>query len=200
MVMVRVRTCPSRLPISISMPTLRRKVAARRSLPPSRVASAGQVLALVAFSPATLPSRSSRSVAVPVHSVPVRHERSHCGSDQVGVEDALHRLVDVAAIGLHEGAFFPARAVLVPQRGLTGRRPDREIRHARQLLQPDLGQSLEAQSPPRRAAHPECAAAPLQTRPTVPFPAGACRPGSAPASGRWRDRPGRAGLPPLRCR
>ena len=51
----------------------------------------------------------------------------------------LHRLVDVAAIGLHKGAVFPGRAVLVPERGLAGRRPDREIGHARQPLQPDLG-------------------------------------------------------------
>ena len=68
MTMVRVRARPSRLPILISMPTLRRKGDAWRSLPPSRVASAGQVLALMALSPATLPSSSSRSVAVPDHS------------------------------------------------------------------------------------------------------------------------------------
>ncbi len=66
--MVRVRARPARSN-SISMPTWRRNVAARRSRPDRARGVAGQVLALVSLSP-TSSSRAPRSSeAVPVHTV-----------------------------------------------------------------------------------------------------------------------------------
>src|SRR5262249_31090312 len=62
---LRVRALRSN---AISIPTLRRKVAGRRSPRPSASADAGQFLDLAARSPAT-PSRATRSSeAVPTHS------------------------------------------------------------------------------------------------------------------------------------
>jgi hypothetical protein len=66
--MVRVRARPSRSN-AMSIPTLRRKVAARRTLPESTRGAAGQVLAqrtVSLTSPARAPRRSD---AVPVHTV-----------------------------------------------------------------------------------------------------------------------------------
>ena len=68
MVMVRVRARPSRTK-PISIPTLRKNVAARRSLPASALGLSGQVLDLAMRSPATSARASRRSEAVPVHSV-----------------------------------------------------------------------------------------------------------------------------------
>ena len=68
MVMVRVRARPSR-PKPISMPILRRNVAARRSRPASARGLSGQVLDLATRSPATSARAPRRSEAVPVHTV-----------------------------------------------------------------------------------------------------------------------------------
>ena len=68
--MVRVRARPSRSK-PISMPILRRKVAARRSRPASARGLSGQVLDLATRSPATSARAPRRSEAVPVHSVRV---------------------------------------------------------------------------------------------------------------------------------
>ena len=70
MLMVRVRARPSR-PKPISMPILRRNVAARRSLPANARGLSGQVLDLAARSPATSARAPRRSEAVPVHTVRV---------------------------------------------------------------------------------------------------------------------------------
>ena len=70
MLMVRVRARPSR-PKPISMPILRRKVAARRSRPASARGLSGQVLDLATRSPATSARAPRRSEAVPVHTVRV---------------------------------------------------------------------------------------------------------------------------------
>src|SRR6266516_3582025 len=67
---IRVRARPSRSK-PISMPTFRKKVAARRSLPASARGLSGQVLDLATRSP-TSPARAPRrSEAVPVHTVRV---------------------------------------------------------------------------------------------------------------------------------
>src|SRR5262249_25969460 len=63
------------------------------------------------------------------------HNSAHSRGNRVAVDYVIHRLVAVAPIGGFEGASWP-------QRGLARRRPQREIRHARKLLQPDLRQSL----------------------------------------------------------
>ena len=68
--MIRVRARPSRSK-PISMPILRRKVAARRSRPASARGLSGQVLDLATRSPATSARAPRRSEAVPVHSVRV---------------------------------------------------------------------------------------------------------------------------------
>src|SRR5262249_42000741 len=68
MLMVRVRARPSR-PKPISMPILRRKVAARRSRPANARGPSGQVLDLATRSPSTSARAPRRSEAVPVHSV-----------------------------------------------------------------------------------------------------------------------------------
>ena len=70
MLMVRVRARPSR-PKPISMPILRRKVAARRSRPASARGLSGQVLDLATRSPTTSARAPRRSEAVPVHTVRV---------------------------------------------------------------------------------------------------------------------------------
>ena len=67
-VMVRVRARPFLLK-SISIPTLRRKVAARRIRPESARGVAGQVLARRTVSPTSSERAPRRSEAVPVHTV-----------------------------------------------------------------------------------------------------------------------------------
>ena len=66
------------------------------------------------------------------------HEIPYRSGDSVGGKHGLHRLVDVAGIGANERACFPGCAVLVPERSLAGRRPHREVGHARNPLQLDL--------------------------------------------------------------
>src|SRR5690606_6444684 len=66
--MVRVRARPSRSK-PMSMPILRRKVAARRNRPESARGLSGQVLDLATRSPAISARAPRRSEAVPVHSV-----------------------------------------------------------------------------------------------------------------------------------
>ena len=66
MLMVRVRARPSR-PKPISMPILRRKVAARRSRPANARGPSGQDLDLATRSPTTSARAPRRSEAVPVH-------------------------------------------------------------------------------------------------------------------------------------
>jgi hypothetical protein len=68
--MVRVLARPPRSNV-MSMPTLRRKVAARRTRPDSARADDGQVLVLRTFSPTSSSRAPRRSEAVPVHSVRV---------------------------------------------------------------------------------------------------------------------------------
>jgi hypothetical protein len=70
MLMVRVRARPSR-PKLISMPILRKKVAARRSRPDSARGLSGQGFDLAARSPAASARAPRRSEAVPVHTVRV---------------------------------------------------------------------------------------------------------------------------------
>jgi hypothetical protein len=70
MLIVRVRARPSR-PKPISMPILRKTVAARRSLPASARGLSGQVFDLATRSPTTSPSAPRRSEAVPDHAVRV---------------------------------------------------------------------------------------------------------------------------------
>jgi hypothetical protein len=76
MLMVRVRARPSR-PKPISMPILRKKVAARRSLPANARGLSGQVLDLAARSPTTSTRAPRRSEALPIHSVHVVRECSY---------------------------------------------------------------------------------------------------------------------------
>src|SRR4051812_30231878 len=68
--MVRVRARPSRSK-PISMPILRRKVAARRSRPARARGASGQVFDLATRSPTTSARAPRRSEAVPVHTVRV---------------------------------------------------------------------------------------------------------------------------------
>ena len=67
-VMVRVRARPSFVK-AISIPILRRKVAARRSRPDSARGLSGQVFDLVTRSPTTSARAPRRSEAIPVHTV-----------------------------------------------------------------------------------------------------------------------------------
>ena len=177
----------------ISMPILRRKVAARRSRPDSARGLSGQVFDLATRSPAMLGkgAQKIRGGSRPLR--PRRHHGAHGGGDRIGVDHALHRLVAVAAIGRPEGAGGP-------ERGLAGRRPQREVGHARQLRQMRLGQPLQALDH-RIEQHAEDARAlGLERGPEFRPPAGGAPRGSAPASGTRRDRRGRAGSRCPRCR
>ena len=91
---IRVRARPSRSK-SISMPILRRKVAARRSRPDSARGLWGQSLDFAIRSPAASSSSSRRSVAVPFHAVRVAITASTApatGSDSMTLSAASWRL------------------------------------------------------------------------------------------------------------
>ena len=111
---VRVRARPSRSK-PISMPILRRKVAARRSRP----AVPGAIWPGLGLGDALARHLGKGAQKIRGGSRPLRplgHHGAHGGGDRIGVDHALDRLVAIAAIGRPEGAGGP-------QRGLAGRRP-----------------------------------------------------------------------------
>ena len=183
--MIRVRARPSRSK-PISMPILRRKVAARRKPARQRPRAVRPSLGLGNALARHLGkgAQKVRGGSRPLR--PRRHDGAHGGGDRVGVDHAFHRLVAVAAIGRPEGAGGP-------ERRLAGRRPQREVRHARQLVEPGFAAARFRPFDHRVEQHAEDARAlGLERGPQFLPRAGGVPRGSAPASGTRRGRRGRA--------
>ncbi len=158
--MIRVRARPSRSK-PMSMPILRRKVAARRSRPASARGLSGQVFDLATRSPAISARAPRSSEAVPVHSVRVGHHGAHGGGDRIGVDHAFHRLVAIAAIGRPERARGP-------ERGFAGRRPQARSPPCAAACRAWCAATRPGPSPPHRAARRGCAGVRPRTPPTIP--------------------------------
>ena len=106
MMMVRVRPLPRRTK-TISMPTFRKNVAARRTLLDRASGLSGQFLDLATRSPTDFVRATRRSVAVPVHTVRGCAQGANSGGDRICLNDGLDRLVAVAVIGRLEGSGGP---------------------------------------------------------------------------------------------
>ena len=142
--------------LSISIPASRRLGASRVSCRARAFGAVGHPLALRWDSDPRPFTASSSSLAVPSN-VPSRLISSHRGgADGARLDDDFVRRRSVRVIGLQEGSFGP-------ERGLTGRCPQREIGHAGQTLQ---GARWAVAAPPRMwrpAARSGCVAATLQS-------------------------------------
>ena len=157
---IRVRARPSRSK-PMSMPILRRKVAARRKPARQRPRAIGPGLRL---GDALARHFGKGAQKLRGGSRPLRprgHHGAHGGGDRIGVDHAFHRLVAVAAIGRPEGARRP-------ERGFAGRRPQARSPPCAAACRAWCAAIRPGPSPPRRAARRGCAGARPRTPPTIP--------------------------------
>src|SRR3954454_4659135 len=134
--MVRVPNRPSR-PKTISIPSARSGVCARRSRPASARGLFGQpdrVQAAIALPPTLMPT-CKRSDALPVHCARSAMSSRTWAATVVGFDNGLDRIAPVVRISGLEGA-------LGAKSRFAGRDPEREVSHARQPLEAHLRQLL----------------------------------------------------------
>ena len=200
--MVRVRARPSFVK-AISIPTLRRKVAARRSRPDSARGLSGQVLDLATRSPTTSARAPRRSEAIPVHTV-----RTVCVAACVAAcSAACFAMKARTAVATGSASMTPSTAssrlpaIGRPERALAGRRApvSQAVAHsAKSAMRGSLssscrGNRLKALRHGIEQHTKDARSFGLERGPQFLLRVGGAPPGSAQASRTRRGRPGRAG-------